>query len=154
MREILEFHRELMRKMNMAEPTDEEDSSAGGIPLKIVAVDIDGTLCRLERHKPYADREPIRENIDLVNSLYDDGCYIKIYTARHNKTCGRNLDIQVQRMGDLTISWLQKHGVKYHEVLFTKEYFDILIDDLVVRPGEVRTKQDVYEAIKTLGAER
>ena len=51
---------------------------------KLIAVDLDGTLCEGEFWGK-EDVEPIKERIDYFNSLYMKGAHIIIYTARQPK---------------------------------------------------------------------
>ena len=44
--------------------------------------DIDDTICRTINAK-YSESKPIKQRIKIVNSLYDEGYYIKIFTARY-----------------------------------------------------------------------
>ena len=53
---------------------------------KIIMFDIDDTICRTINAK-YSKSKPIKQRIKIVNSLYDEGYYIKIFTARY---MGRN----------------------------------------------------------------
>ena len=46
---------------------------------------------------------------------------------------GRLDDIQ-KDVGDITVDWLERHGVKYNELQFGKLYFDVLIDDKAITP--------------------
>ena len=48
--------------------------------------DIDDTICRTINAK-YSKSKPIKQRIKIVNGLYDEGYYIKIFTARY---MGRN----------------------------------------------------------------
>ena len=49
---------------------------------KIIMFDIDDTICRTINAK-YSKSKPIKQRIKIVNSLYDEGYYIKIFTARY-----------------------------------------------------------------------
>ena len=48
--------------------------------------DIDDTFRRTIKAN-YSESKPIKQRIKIVNSLYDEGYYIKIFTARY---MGRN----------------------------------------------------------------
>ena len=56
--------------------------------MKIICFDLDGVLCRTEKNF-YRYSKPIKKNIKIVNYLYDQGFYVKIYTSRF---MGRNKD--------------------------------------------------------------
>ena len=52
----------------------------------IIFVDIDDTICSGNYEGDYSNAEPIYENIDKINKLYDDGHEIKYWTARGSGT--------------------------------------------------------------------
>ena len=43
--------------------------------------DVDGTIC-ISENSNYADAKPIVKRIEIINQLYDEGCYIVFHTAR------------------------------------------------------------------------
>ena len=47
-----------------------------------IFVDIDETICFYEGKRHYPDAVPNKENISKINDLYDQGHYIKYWTAR------------------------------------------------------------------------
>ena len=69
----------------------------------------------------YDKSNPIIENIEKVNKLFDEGHIITMWTARG--TLSNNCYFQV------TYNQLQTYGVKFHELRMGKPHFDILIDD-------------------------
>jgi len=86
---------------------------------KIIAVDIDGTLCeggKWESEKDCLNAKPIKKMIDYVNKLYRDE-YIIIYTARQNW------------LMSVTFEWLYQNGVHYHALSNHKIPVNVLIDD-------------------------
>ena len=88
-----------------------------------IFVDIDGTVC----HTPGTDytlAEPIMENIEKVNQMYDQGHYIVYWTARGQKS---GID-----WTELTTQQLKEWGARYHELRLTKPAFDVFIDDKVI----------------------
>lgn len=100
----------------------------------IVAVDIDDTLCRYPKkylhHKDkYSFSKPIRKNVNLVNLLINKGYYIKLYTARGMSTYKKDLIKIENKFRNFTIKQLKNWGVRYHELIFGKENYDIIIDD-------------------------
>jgi len=86
---------------------------------KIIYVDIDGVICTNEG-TDYKKARPIEENIKLINELYKNN-KIVIWTARGT--------LMEEDFKELTEKQLRDWGVKYHELLFGKPYYDILIDD-------------------------
>ena len=80
----------------------------------IIAVDIDGIITQ---EKNLAGEEvPNQFNIDKINSLYSNNIII-LYTSR---------DISLRYQ---TINQMKKFGVKYHDIVFNKLQYDIIIDD-------------------------
>ena len=55
---------------------------------KIICFDLDNVLCETINSN-YTKSTPLKKNINLVNSLFDRGFHIKIFTARY---MGRNND--------------------------------------------------------------
>lgn len=112
---------------------------------KIIAVDLDETLCT--GSKPYSHLgigkyrycTPIQENIDRINELYNQGHKIIIYTSRGMGTLGGDLGVIYNKLYEPTKADLQKWGVKYHELIFGKIYFDVLIDDKVCNVTDIST---------------
>ena len=98
----------------------------------IIYIDIDETICShpyMEQTRDdigdvltrnYAYAEPIVENIEKANKLYDEGHKIVYWTARGHQT---GIDWR-----ELTEKQFEKWGVKYHELKFNKPY-DLIIDD-------------------------
>ena len=90
----------------------------------IIAVDIDGVLCP-DLHDNFKDAKPYQHAINYINSLYDAGHYILIYTARGQK------DDNLGALGETTAQ-LNQWGVKYHKIR-VKQFFDILVEDKAVQ---------------------
>ena len=94
---------------------------------KQIYVDLDDTLCYYEENVDktnYFLAKPKLDKINLVNSYYELGAVITIYTARGTKT---GIDWR-----NITEKQLLEWGVKFHSLLFGKPAFDILIDDKVL----------------------
>lgn len=87
----------------------------------IYYVDIDETICYYKGKKDYSLAIPIRENIEKINKLYDDGHTIIYWTARGTVT---GLDWY-----DLTGQQLKEWGAKYHEYKLGKPHYDVFICD-------------------------
>tara|TARA_A100001015_G_C14894529_1_gene673848 strand:+ start:229 stop:585 length:357 start_codon:yes stop_codon:yes gene_type:complete len=95
---------------------------------KIICFDIDGIICR-NRNNEYKTSKPILKNISFINSLYENGNYIKIFTSRF---MGRNKESVFLAKKDglkLTKKQLKKWGVKYHKLILGKPSYDYFIDD-------------------------
>jgi len=87
----------------------------------IIYIDIDETICNSPKNRDYADAEPIVENIDKANKLYDEGNTIVYWTAR-----GTTTGIDWRK---ITEKQFLKWGVKYHDLEFGKPNYDLFIDD-------------------------
>ena len=88
--------------------------------MKIIYVDIDGTICNTNG-VDYTNSEPKYEQIYKINRLYDEGNTIIYWTARGTVT---KID-----WSDLTKNQLDEWGVKYHDVRIGKPQYDLWIDD-------------------------
>ena len=88
--------------------------------MKTYVFDIDGTICTNTFGK-YDLASPYVERINFVNKLYEEGNYIKFFTARGSST---GIDWR-----DLTKKQLSKWGVLYHELILGKPEGDLYIDD-------------------------
>ena len=95
--------------------------------MRVIYVDIDETICRRESSidfgvtHDYTKAKPIKENIEKINKLYDEGNTIVYWTARGSKT---KID-----WTDLTKKQLIEWGAKHHDVLLGKPHYDLYIDD-------------------------
>ena len=92
---------------------------------KLIAVDLDGTLCN---GKFWVEEpKPIKERIDFVNELYKRGAHIIIWTARFPKDYEK------------TIEWLNKNKVMFHGIsMRVKIGADVYIDDKSINPSEIK----------------
>jgi CMP-N,N'-diacetyllegionaminic acid synthase len=84
-------------------------------------VDIDGVLATLAENNDYKLSGPQQANINLINTLYDWGHRIVLFTARGYTT---GIDWKARTLEQLT-SW----RVKFHELHFGKPNADFYIDD-------------------------
>ena len=91
----------------------------------IYIFDIDGTVCSLVSGDRYDLAKPMPDRIKKINSLYDNGHNIKMFTAR-GATTGKDWT-------DLTENQLSKWGLKYHELIMnSKPEGDLFIDDKAI----------------------
>lgn len=89
--------------------------------MKTIYVDIDETICSTPENREYSKSVPIKERIEKINRLYEDGNTIIYWTARGTGS-GKNWREVTEKQFD---DW----GVKYHELKFNKPMYDIFIDD-------------------------
>lgn len=86
----------------------------------LIYVDIDNTIFKTES-TDYTKSEPIKERINKINKLYDEGNTIIYWTARGSVT---GID-----HSELTTNQFKEWGVKYHDLKFGKPPYDLFIDD-------------------------
>jgi glycerol-3-phosphate cytidylyltransferase len=90
----------------------------------IYCFDIDGTICDTNGND-YRNALPFEEVLREINRLYDEGNYIKFFTAR-----GTSSGID---WTNFTTTQLETWGVRYHELIMNiKPSFDIMVDDRAV----------------------
>ncbi len=85
-----------------------------------IIIDLDGTICREMRQFSRCLAEPWPNAVETVNKLYDAGNTIIIYSAR----------TWVEY--EMTVDWLKRHGVKYHQLFMGKPIGDVWIDDRAI----------------------
>lgn len=104
----------------------EEELAAREVPRaamgeRTIVVDIDGVLASIVPDNAYGKALPLGENIARVNTLYDAGHRIVLFTARGSKT---GID-----WTDVTRGQMAAWGVRYHELRFGKPAADLYVDD-------------------------
>ena len=82
--------------------------------------DIDGTLCEQEE-SDYSLARPFLSRIARVNSLFDEGHRILLFTARGSKS---GLDWR-----EVTEQQVNSWGLRHHELILGKPHADFYIDD-------------------------
>ncbi len=95
---------------------------------KIICFDIDGVICKTKKNY-YSKSKPNKKLIKYINSLFEKGYYIKIFTARY---MGRFNDDskKVKVYGFKKIEHqLDKWKLKYNELIIGKPSYDFFIDD-------------------------
>jgi uncharacterized HAD superfamily protein len=91
----------------------------------IVCFDLDGVIATGTTEEVYSDKagwayekcEPLQKTIDLIWELRNESVHIIIHTARPVSDTKK------------TISWLDKHGVAYDELVMGKPYAHVYVDD-------------------------
>ncbi len=94
----------------------------------ILCFDIDSTICKTIGNN-YHQAKPFKNKIKKLNHLYENGYYIKIFTARYMGRCNDDIKCAKKKGFLKTKNQLNKWKVKYHELIMGKPSFDILIDD-------------------------
>jgi len=84
---------------------------------KVLAIDLDGTLCVEEPQLRSSLSRPKKDAVETINKLYDEGFIIHLYSSRHSL------------QWEPTVEWLKSYNVKYHWLVLGKTYADYYIDD-------------------------
>ena len=95
---------------------------------KIICFDLDNVLCRTKSNN-YKFSVPLKKKINLVNTLFEKGYYIKIFTARFMGRNNNDINKAKKQGYKFTKIQLKKWNLKYHELIFGKPSYDIYIDD-------------------------
>ena len=96
---------------------------------KIFCFDLDGVVCRTPKNNNYKKSKPIPRAIKKINSLYDKGNYIKIFTARYMGRSKEKVNLAKKKGLILTKSQLKKWKLKHHKLIMGKPTYDIFVDD-------------------------
>lgn len=86
-----------------------------------IIIDIDGTICSEERQFSRSLATPNEDAIESINTLYDQGHTIILYSAR------------TWAEWEMTSHWLRQHQIKYHQLFLGKPVGDVWIDDRAIR---------------------
>lgn len=90
--------------------------------------DLDNTLCSTIGND-YKNSKPYKQRIKHVNSLFEQGNVIIIYTARGMGTFNSNISLVYQHLFELTKKQLVDWGIKYHNLILGKPSYDIFVCD-------------------------
>ena len=116
--------------------------------LKTIAFDLDDVICYRPKGyehlgpNKYDYCEPDRSVIDLVNSLYEEGNKIVIYTARGMSQYKGNIALIYSELYSKTIQQLNDWGLNYDQLVMGKIHYDLLIDDKVLNSSKI-TKEAI-----------
>lgn len=98
---------------------------------KIICFDIDNTLC-ITKNNDYKNSIPIKKNILAVNKLYSNNYYIKIFTSRFMGRSNENSFLAKKRGFIFTKKQLLTWNLNYHELIFGKPSYDLIVDDKAI----------------------
>jgi histidinol phosphatase-like enzyme len=125
--------------------------------MKRIAFDLDGVIATLVKNtlddnndpvKRYRRCQPISRMIEIVNSLYNSGHYIIIYTARGMSTYEGNIQEVYNNLYMLTKTQLNEWGVKYQELIMGKAHYDVLIDDKAFNSSTIEDSSYIERLLK------
>ena len=123
---------------------------------KIIAFDLDDVLCERPSQvnhlglEKYDHCTPIKENIDIVNSLHEDGHKIIIFTARGMTIFSGNVHDIYTNLYDKTLHCLREWGIKFDQLVMGKLSYDVLIDDKCLNSIDI-AKRDIDEFLTQQG---
>jgi uncharacterized HAD superfamily protein len=94
--------------------------------LKVIAVDMDGTLCVGDAWTPEQAlaTEPRLDIIEKVNELAQSN-FVVIFTARRD------------HMLPATLEWLRRNNVRFHAISNIKMPADVYVDDRAILPEDL-----------------
>jgi capsule biosynthesis phosphatase len=99
-----------------------------------ICIDLDGVVAELKLPgQAYEELKPVPGAAEKIRQLRHQGHYIILFTARHMKTCNGNIGQVMNRIGLVTLQWLDKCGIEYDEIFFGKPWADVYIDDNGIR---------------------
>jgi uncharacterized HAD superfamily protein len=84
---------------------------------KVIAIDIDGTICSEEKTFERSLAKPIIGAVEAIKTLHENDNIIIFYTARG------------WEQYRVTRRWLESHGFIYDQLIMGKPIADIWIDD-------------------------
>jgi capsule biosynthesis phosphatase len=106
----------------------------------VLVVDIDGTLCPIRgTGQRYEDlpAEPVM--LARLRSLVDQGWRIILHSSRGMRSYDGNVEDIHREVLPTLLSWLETHGVPFHELHIGKPWAGengFYVDDRAVRPRE------------------
>jgi hypothetical protein len=110
---------------------------------KTIAFDLDDVMCHRPRNvehlgiQKYDFCVPDHKAICVVNMVYESGHRVLIYTSRGMTQLKGNLS-EIERLLRLkTEDQLRTWGVKYHELIFGKIHYDMLVDDKALNSKDI-----------------
>ncbi len=117
---IMETCEDVDTPADMASARKAARGTLGSEP-KTFVFDIDGCIATITKDLDYTLAEPIHSTIRHINTLYEAGHHIVLFTARGSLS---GIDWQ-----SVTADQMKKWGVKHHELRLGKPAADYYIDD-------------------------
>lgn len=91
--------------------------------------DIDGTICE-KTVLGYQNAIPIKDRIEKINKLFDEGHNITFFTSRGMHRNKGNVSACYADYFEMTKNQLLDWGVKFHNLLMGKPDADVFVDDI------------------------
>ncbi|MDC3068632.1 phosphoheptose isomerase [Candidatus Pelagibacter sp.] len=95
---------------------------------KIIMFDLDNTLCST-KGRNYYKAKPRKKIIKIVNELYNNNFYIKIFTSRYMGRNNEDYKLVKKKFYLKTKMQLDKWNLKYNELIMGKPSYDFQFDD-------------------------
>jgi hypothetical protein len=123
---------------------------------KTIAFDIDDVICFRDETssaefiigpEKYEGCSPNQDKIRLVNECYDAGYIIILYTSRGMGQFNGDSERCELELTEVTTRLLNEWGVRYHQIVFGKIHFDLLVDDKTRDSNDIHTLNDVKVAL-------
>jgi hypothetical protein len=95
---------------------------------KILCFDLDNVICKTSG-KNYTKSKPKEKVINLINELFEDGYFIKIFTARYMGRNNENIKKAKIQGYQFTKKQLDSWGLRYNRLIFGKPTYDVFVDD-------------------------
>ncbi len=95
---------------------------------KIICFDLDNVICRTKKNF-YKLSSPNKTIIQHINKLYKKGYIIKIFTARFMGRANDDSSKARKLAKNLTLKQLKNWKLNYHQVIFGKPSYDVIVDD-------------------------
>jgi hydroxymethylpyrimidine pyrophosphatase-like HAD family hydrolase len=114
---------------------------------KTIAFDLDDVLCFRDKKyeslgvEKYRYCVPNHDYIQLLNKLFDSGHKIIIYTARGMTHYSGDVQAIETNLRSVTEEQLKTWGARYHELVFGKRHYEVLIDDKALNSVGVTLEQ-------------
>lgn len=85
-----------------------------------IIIDLDGTICTEEKTYSRSLAKPKEGAAENIGRLFEEGHIIIIYSAR------------TWMEYEMTVEWLSKNNIKYHQLIMGKPIGDLWIDDRAI----------------------
>jgi len=95
----------------------------------VYVFDIDGTVCTKVTDGDYSKALPLKDRIEIVNKLFDEGNTIIFQTARGMGRSSNSQAFAWDFFGKSTREQLNSWGVKFHSLFMGKPAGDLYVDD-------------------------
>jgi capsule biosynthesis phosphatase len=103
--------------------------------VKTIVIDVDDTIST-HVDRDYKNAIPHVDVISKINAMYAAGWKIVLHTARGVLSLNGDVEKIEAERGPILREWLDRHGVRYHELVFGKPLALAYVDDKAMRPDE------------------